>query len=67
MSLTNTQKKVKLKLVGLNGNAFSLLAAFANQARKEGWSKDEISKVSDDAMSGDYNRLLRVLSSVCKP
>jgi hypothetical protein len=61
-----TDKKVKLKLVGLDGNAFSLLGAFQAQARKEGWSKVEIAEVRDEAMSGDYNHLLRTLMSHTK-
>jgi hypothetical protein len=59
----NTKKKVKLKLVGLDGNAFALMGAFSNAARKQGWSKPEIDTVLDAAMSGDYNNLLRVLSA----
>jgi len=53
-----TDKKVKLNLVGLDGNAFSLLGAFQAQARKEGWTKEEIAEVREEAMSGDYNHLL---------
>jgi hypothetical protein len=59
-------KKIKLKLVGLDGNAFSLMGAFKNQARKEGWTQEEIQEVLDQAMSGDYNHLLRTLHSHCK-
>ena len=56
-------KKIKLNLVGLDGNAFALLGAFQNQARKEGWTDEEINVVSAKARSGDYNNLLRVLSN----
>lgn len=58
-------KKVKLKLVGLDGNAFSLMAAFRNAAKKQGFPKDWIDKILEDAMSGDYSHLLCVLSSNC--
>jgi hypothetical protein len=54
-------KKVKLKLVGLDGNAFNLLGAFSRQAKKEGWSKEEISVVIEKATSGDYDKLLQTL------
>ena len=37
-----TNKKVKLKLVGLDGNAFFLMGTFRKQAKKEGWSEKEI-------------------------
>lgn len=59
-------KKVNLELVGLDGNAFALLGAFRRQARIEGWDHDEISMVMDEAMSGDYNHLLRTLMEYCE-
>ena len=62
MNLPN--KKVKLKLVGLNGNAFSLMGAFRQQARKEKWTPDEIKVVLDECMSGDYDYLLATLMEV---
>ena len=62
-----TTKKVKLDLVGLDGNAFMLMGAFSKQARKEGWAQDEIKTVMDEAKSGDYNHLLTTLMSHCDP
>jgi len=64
MPLTVT-KKVKLQLVGLDGNAFSLMGAFSRQARKEGWTKEEIDAVINECMTGDYNHLLCTLTQVC--
>lgn len=55
------KKKVKLELVGLNGNAYSLMGAFQNAARRQGWTKEEIKVVLDDATSSDYDHLLAVL------
>jgi hypothetical protein len=54
-------EKVKMKLVGLDGNAFSLMGAFQQNARRQGWKKEEIDVVIKKCMSGDYNNLLRVL------
>jgi hypothetical protein len=54
-------KKVKMNLVGLDGNAFSLMGAFSRNARSQGWTKQEIDSVIEKCMSGDYNNLLRVL------
>jgi hypothetical protein len=59
-------KKLNLKLVGVDGNAFSLMGAFRKQAKKEGWTDEEIKVVLDDCMSGDYNHLLSTLSEQCK-
>lgn len=59
------QFKVNLNLEGIDGNAFSIMGAFSNQARKEGWTKQEINEVLDKARSGDYNNLLRVIMDHC--
>ena len=59
-------KKITLELVGLNGNAFFLMGAFQQQAQKEGWSKEEIQAVLDEAMCGDYNHLVYTLDSHCQ-
>jgi hypothetical protein len=61
MKSKNSLKKVNLKLVGLDGNAFALLGAFQRQARHEGWSQEEISSVLGEACSGDYSHLLSTL------
>ena len=59
-------KKVKLNLVGLDGNAFNLMGQFSSAARRRGWAKDEIDKVLKECMSGDYDNLLVTLSNNCE-
>lgn len=54
-------KKVKLDLGSIDGNAFSLLGHFRRQAKREGWSDEEIEKVLNEAKAGDYNHLIVVL------
>ena len=54
-------RKIKLNLIGLDGNAFSRLGAFTKQDKKEDWDSDEIKVVVDEASSGDYNHLLKTL------
>ena len=54
-------EKVRLRLVGLDGNAFSLLAAFSRAARKQGWSGEAVKAVCDAATTGDYDHLLQTL------
>lgn len=66
MSVTEVNKKVRLRLVGLDGNAFILLGAFRDQAEKENWTEEEIDFVINKAMSGNYNQLLRTLMNYCK-
>jgi len=60
---TNTLhcEPVKLQLVGLDGNAYSLMGAFQRAARKQGRTAVEIKAVLDDCMSGDYDHLLQTL------
>lgn len=58
-------KKVKMTLVGLDGNAFCLMGAFSRNARKQGWKQPEIDKVLDEAKSGDYAHLVTTLNSYC--
>ena len=60
-------KKVNLNLVELDGNAMSLMSAFRRQAKKEGWTEDEIKPVIEKCMGGDYNNLLQTLMEVCEP
>lgn len=58
-------KTVDLELVGLDGNAFSILGAFRKQARSEKWDRDEIEVVTKEAMSGDYDHLLQTIIVHC--
>jgi len=55
------KKKVKLQLVGIDGNAFMIMGAWKKAARQQGWTPDEIDAVITDATSGDYDHLLSVL------
>jgi hypothetical protein len=59
-------KKVKLKLVGIDGNAFSIMGAFRSAAIKQGWTQDEISALLEKAMEGDYYHLLKTIQENCK-
>lgn len=53
--------KVTMKLVGEDGNTFAILGRFQRAARKAGWSQEDITKVINDATSGDYDHLLAVM------
>lgn len=55
---------VKMALAGEDGNAFAILGRFRREARRAGWSPEQIKAVMDDATSGDYNHLLWVLMQV---
>lgn len=64
-NLFTPAKTVNFNLIGQDGNAFVLLGGWQRQARREGWSNEDINKVIDTATSGDYNNLLSTLSAHC--
>jgi hypothetical protein len=47
-----------VRLVGINGNAYSVLAACRKAAQKAGWDQDAIKAFFTEATSDDYNHLL---------
>ncbi|WP_026776305.1 hypothetical protein [Polaribacter sp. Hel_I_88] len=61
------EKTVNLNLVGVDGNAFMVMGIFRRQAKKEGWSSEEIELVMDEAKSGDYVHLLATIENHCEP
>ena len=50
--------KVKVKLVGTDGNAFSLMGKVSAAMRRAKVSEEEIDKFLGEAMSGNYDHLL---------
>ncbi|TXD64195.1 hypothetical protein [Polaribacter glomeratus] len=61
------EKTVDLNLVGVNGNAYAIMSVFRKQARKEGWTSEEIEAVLDEAKTSDYNYLLATIENHCDP
>ena len=51
--------QVKIQLVGLDGNAFSILGRCREVARRAGISKENIENFTHEAQSGDYDNLLQ--------
>jgi len=52
-----------MRLVGEDGNSFSILGRFRRAARLAGWTPEETKAVFDDATSGDYNHLLSTIAA----
>lgn len=54
------REKVKptVKLTGTDGNAFAVMARVSNALKENGYTKMEIDRFREEAMSGDYNDLL---------
>ena len=59
--MKSTRGKVVLQLVGIDGNAFALMGAFKQAARRQGWTPEEIKSVLDECLTGDYSHLLCTL------
>lgn len=59
-------KTVNLDLVGVNGNAFMIMGVFERQARREGWTHNEINAVLTEAKSADYEHLLATIKNHCE-
>lgn len=51
---------MKYNLVGIDGNAFSVMSYVAKAMRREGYPSEEIKKYQEDAMSSDYDHLLSI-------
>lgn len=66
-NLFNPPKMVEMNLIGLNGNGAFLVSAFSREARKQGWTPEEIQKVDVYAKSGDYDHLVQVLMAHTEP
>lgn len=47
-------------LVGVNGNAFSIMGYVTDAMKKTGFSKEDIDDYREHAISGDYDHLVAV-------
>src|SRR6185503_14967767 len=50
---------ITVNLIGVDGNAFSIMGTVVKELRKNKVSEEEITKFREECMSGDYNNLLR--------
>jgi len=53
--------EITVKLVGEDGNAFSILSKVKRALRSGGVSDAEVSEFLEEATAGDYDHLLRVV------
>lgn len=51
--------EVSVRLVGEDGNAFAIMGRVSKAMKAAGLPKDEINAYMNEAMSGDYDNLLR--------
>lgn len=55
---------MKYNLVGVDGNAFSIMGYVKKAMKKEGKSQADIDGYLEEATSGDYSKLVSVSSAV---
>ena len=60
------QPRPKVTLVGVDGNAFSLMGAASHEMKQAGCSEEHVAHVMKEAMSGDYGALIRTLTHYCE-
>lgn len=53
---------VKVQLTGQDGNAFNLMGLVIRGMKKAGATAADVTQFQDEAMSGDYDNLLRTCS-----
>ena len=58
--------KPRLKLVGTDGNAFSILGRMIDCLRHHGYSSEELQAIKKEAISGDYNKVLATACKYCE-
>lgn len=51
---------VTVKLSGQDGNAFNIMGLVTHALQRAGVTEEEIEAYSNEAMSGDYDNLIRV-------
>jgi len=54
---------MKYSLIGIDGNAYSLMGYTKRAMTETGFSKADTDKMIEDATSGDYNNLICVCDS----
>jgi len=51
---------IEVQLYGQDGNAFAIMGAVVKALRQNGYTPDDVDEYRKEAMSGDYDNLLRV-------
>ena len=66
MMMIDENGKVEGDLVGVDGNAFSIMGYTLRQLKRGGWSRTDANRVIDIAKLSDYNHLLATCDSVLR-
>jgi hypothetical protein len=63
LDMNEGKNKVVGSLIGIDGNAFALMSHFSRLAKAQGFDKEFIDKVLDEAQSSNYDHLVQTLDS----
>lgn len=58
--------KVSLDFYSVEANAYAILGRFDREARRSGWSEEDIKKVITEAKRGDYDHLIQTIMRYCE-
>lgn len=58
-------KKTINSIVGANENSFEIIRVFKDHAKKHNLSDTEVTKICNEAMSGDYYNMVWTLAKYC--
>ena len=58
MNSTVKYPKIKVKLIGEDGNAFAIIGRVRQALKKGGVPEEEIAKFTKQAQSGDYSNVI---------
>jgi hypothetical protein len=64
--LAAEQGPIEVTLLGLDGNAFSIIGTLSRQARRQGWQPGAWGQVMAELTAGDYDHLLQTAMAVCR-
>ena len=62
----NERETPVVQLTGTDGNAFAVMGVVKAAMKEAGWTREEVTEVMNDMMSGDYNHLVAVAFNVCE-
>lgn len=62
----STKYDIEVELVGQDGNAMSIIAKVSSALKRNDVPREEITAYQNEAMSGDYDHLLRTTMSWVK-
>jgi hypothetical protein len=62
MPAHHSREKPTIELIGTDGNALAILGVVTIALRDAGYTNEEVCAFQDEALAGDYDHLLAVVS-----